>query len=254
MPWSHGTLGFLVAAEIQIIPAKPWVRLEYHPCHTEAETLDLFAQASSDESVDFVEGLVYSKETCVVMTGVMVDADEVQKHKINAIGRWFKPWWFTHVEQYLKEAGAPYRKTPYVEYIPLRDWYHRHTKSIFWELQDIIPFGNHWLFRWLFGWAVPPKIALIKRTQTEEIRQLYEKYHVVQDVLVPLDKLGDAFECIDTHFEVYPLWLCPMKVIDRGEIARHVTPCEIHVIYICRISQGNTRVPGPCFLQPRSGR
>ena len=31
---------------------------------------------------------------------------------------------------------------------------------------------------------VPPKIALIKLTQTEEIRQLYEKYHVVQDMLV----------------------------------------------------------------------
>ena len=31
---------------------------------------------------------------------------------------------------------------------------------------------------------MPPKIALIKLTQTEEIRQLYEKYHVVQDMLV----------------------------------------------------------------------
>ena len=54
---------------------------------------------------------------------------------------------------------------------------------------------------------MPPKIALIKRTQTEEIRQLYEKYHVVQDMLVPLDALGDALECMDTQFEVYLLWL-----------------------------------------------
>ena len=216
VPWSHGTLGFLVAAELRIIPCKPWVRLEYHPCHTEADTLECFATASGDKSVDFVEGLVYSRETSVVMVGTMVDEEEVQRERVNAIGRWFKRWWFTHVETYLEHPSVDYRSSSYVEYVPLRDWYHRHTKSIFWELQDIIPFGNNVVFRWLFGWAVPPKIALIKRTQTEEIRQLYEKYHVVQDMLVPLDSLGDALECFDSQFEVYPLWLCPMNVVDRG--------------------------------------
>lgn len=30
-----------------------------------------------------------------------------------------------------------------VEYVPLRHYYHRHTRSLFWEIQDIIPFGNH---------------------------------------------------------------------------------------------------------------
>jgi hypothetical protein len=27
---------------------------------------------------------------------------------------------------------------------------------------DIIPQGNHWLFRYLFGAAMPPKISLLK--------------------------------------------------------------------------------------------
>jgi Delta24-sterol reductase len=216
VPWSHGTLGFLVAAELTIVPAKPWVRLEYHPCHTKADSLDFFKTASADTSVDFVEGLVYSADEAVIMVGTYADDAEVEAAAVNRIGRWFKPWWYTHVETYLGEPAVDYRSGALVEYIPLRDWYHRHTKSIFWELEDIIPFGNHVVFRWLFGWAVPPKIALIKLTQTEEIRQLYEKYHVVQDMLVPLDTLGDALSTMDTEFEVYPLWLCPMKVIDRG--------------------------------------
>ena len=216
VPWSHGTLGFLVAAELTIVPAKPWVRLEYHPCHTKADSLDFFKTASADTSVDFVEGLVYSADEAVIMVGTYADDAEVAAAAVNRIGRWFKPWWYTHVETYLGEPAVDYRSGALVEYIPLRDWYHRHTKSIFWELEDIIPFGNHVVFRWLFGWAVPPKIALIKLTQTEEIRQLYEKYHVVQDMLVPLDTLGDALSTMDTEFEVYPLWLCPMKVIDRG--------------------------------------
>lgn len=63
-------------------------------------------------------------------------------------------------------------------------------------LQDIIPFGNNPVFRWLFGWMVPPKIALLKLTQGETIRRLYEQHHVVQDMLVPMKDLQAAI----THF------------------------------------------------------
>lgn len=59
-------------------------------------------------------------------------------------------------------------------------------------LQDIIPFGNNPLFRWLFGWMVPPKISLLKLTQGETIRRLYEQHHVVQDMLVPMKHLQAA--------------------------------------------------------------
>ena len=34
VPWSHGTLGFLVSAEIRIIPAKKYVKVHYQPVHT----------------------------------------------------------------------------------------------------------------------------------------------------------------------------------------------------------------------------
>lgn len=49
--------------------------------------------------------------------------------KINRIGLYYKPWFFKHVESFLKADHTA------VEYIPLRHYYHRHTRSIFWELQ-----------------------------------------------------------------------------------------------------------------------
>lgn len=39
---------------------------------------------------------------------------------------------------------------------------------------------------------MPPNISLLKRTQTEEIRKLYKKHHVVQDMLVPISKMEEA--------------------------------------------------------------
>ena len=47
--------------------------------------------------------------------------------QINPIGYWWKPWFYKHVEGYLDTQGG-------TEYIPLRHYYHRHTRSIFWEL------------------------------------------------------------------------------------------------------------------------
>uniref|UniRef100_A0AAX7TVT1 Delta(24)-sterol reductase n=1 Tax=Astatotilapia calliptera TaxID=8154 RepID=A0AAX7TVT1_ASTCA len=75
--------------------------------------------------------------------------------------------------------------------------------------EDIIPFGNNPVFRWLFGWMVPPKISLLKLTQGETIRRLYEQHHVLQDMLVPMKHLQDAITRFHKDIEVYPLWLCP---------------------------------------------
>lgn len=78
-PWSHGTLGFLVAAEIRIIPAKKYVRLEYNPIKSFDEITKTFVSASNDERNDFVEGLMFSGTQAVVMTGRMTDDVEADK-------------------------------------------------------------------------------------------------------------------------------------------------------------------------------
>lgn len=60
----------------------------------------------------------------------------------------------------------------------------RHSRSIFWEIQDIIPFGNNPLFRYIFGWLVPPKVSLLKLTQGKTLKRLYETKHMIQVRLI----------------------------------------------------------------------
>jgi Delta24-sterol reductase len=80
IPWSHGTLGFLVAAEIRIIPATRFVRLEYIPTYSAAEFTQVFAEKSLErEKNHFVEGISYSRNLGVVMTGTMTDTAEPGK-------------------------------------------------------------------------------------------------------------------------------------------------------------------------------
>lgn len=217
VPWSHGTLGFLTAATIKMIPAKEYVKVEYLPFRNQQDAIECFERESrkgtddDDETCAFgVEALAYSRDHWVVMIANMCDEPKgVERTKINKIGYYFKPWFYTHVEKYLATGAAE-------EYIPLRHYYHRHTRSLFWEVSDIVPFGNQAWFRYLLGYTMPPKPALLKLSQTEMTRQLYELHHVVQDLLVPVKNLGESIDLFHKEFEVYPLWLCPMRIKSDG--------------------------------------
>lgn len=206
VPWSYGTLGFLVAAEVRIVPARHYVKLRYTPVRGLDAICSTFQhECTRPDPATFVEGLMYGRNEAVIMTGELTDTAEPDK--INNIGYYWKPWFFKHVEGFLHKSGPPC-----VEYIPLRHYHHRHTRSIFWELQDIIPFGNHPVFRMLLGWMVPPKIALLKLTQGEVVRKLYEQHHVVQDMLVPMHTLQKSLTCFHDEINLYPLWLCPFRL------------------------------------------
>ncbi len=50
VPWSYGTLGFLVAAKIKIIPAKRFVRLNYKPAHNLKDALEVSEYNEASES------------------------------------------------------------------------------------------------------------------------------------------------------------------------------------------------------------
>jgi len=205
IPWSHGSLGFIVAAELKIMPAKKYVRINYQPIIDLDDMVVKFQESAANiEENDFVECLAYSKDESVLMTGQLVD--DVEPQKINCIGRFWKPWFYQHVQGFLsaRKCGT--------EYIPLREYYHRHTRSLFWEMQDILPFGNHPVFRYLFGWTMPPKISLLKLTSPQVILDLYEKRHVVQDMVVPFSCLKKSLEFFHKQTELYPLWLCPARL------------------------------------------
>lgn len=129
--------------------------------------MKLSGAIESEESVpDFLEATIFSPEKAVIMCARFSDADTFEKRrKINRITRWYKPWFYKHVEGFLATKGGE-------EYIPIRDYLLRHNRAIFWVLESMIPFGNRPLFRLFFGWLCPPKPAFLKFTTTSAIRKM----------------------------------------------------------------------------------
>lgn len=162
LPWSHGTLGFIVALEVQIIPAKPYVHLNYLPIKGQQKYCSLLQEISGannkDKPVpDFVEATIFSKEEAVILVGWF--SDKVDKLKVNRINLWYKPWFYKYVEEFLSKGS-------FEELVPLEDYLLRHNRSIFWVMESMLPFGNCVLFRLLLGWLLPPNISFLKFTTT----------------------------------------------------------------------------------------
>lgn len=205
LPWSHGTLGFLVAVELKVVPVKPYMHLEYIPCHSQEEFCAQFQSLSESENPpSYLEGLVYSPSKSIILCGELADLEEQPGVAINRINRWYKKWFHTHLESLFTKKG------PHIELIPLRQYFHRHTPSVFFQLKELIPFANSAWYRYLFAWLGAPKVSLIKFTYTKNLRKQSMFNRVTQDVIVPMSELNEVLEFSHEHFSIYPLWICPV--------------------------------------------
>jgi hypothetical protein len=72
IPWSHGTLGFVVSVQLKIIPSKQFVQMTYFPFSNKECAIAKFASESRSKECDFVECLAFSPSEYVVMTGMLI--------------------------------------------------------------------------------------------------------------------------------------------------------------------------------------
>ncbi|CAG9814997.1 unnamed protein product [Phaedon cochleariae] len=212
LPWSHGSLGFLVALTVKIVKVKPYIKMTYLPVKGQKEYCDIIRLFSGDASADYntpdyLEATIYDHDRAVIMTGDYSDHDPTLP--INHASRWYKPWFYKYAEGFLQ-------KGKHTELIPLREYLLRHDRAIFWVVESMIPFGNNHVFRTLFGWLLPPKPAFLKFTTTPGVREFTFTKQVFQDIVLPIRKLEDQIQKSEELFDAYPLLVYPCRVYDRG--------------------------------------
>ena len=63
---------------LSIVKYKPYIRLTYRPSYSLEDTVNFLSNETHKETDnDSVEGIAYSKDTAVIMTGQFVDNDQV---------------------------------------------------------------------------------------------------------------------------------------------------------------------------------
>ncbi len=78
----------------------------------------------------------------------------------------------------------------------------------------MIPFANHPIFRYLFGWTMPPKWSYLKWIREKIVPSLGEntvQTFVCQDFIMDIKYLKESLLFFDKTMSIYPLWMCPAK-------------------------------------------
>lgn len=215
IPWSYGALGMLTSVTMRLISVKPFMKVTYYPVagtiEQMAEYWKKFLVPANKPWAEYVEGLIFSSTRGVITTADYVsEVEAMGVGPVNSMGWWYKPWFHRYVKETILDKSTD--GSPVVEYVPTRDYYHRHTRSLYWEADLLVPMANHPVFRYLLGWMMPPRVSFLKMTQSKKMHEYYTSRFVAQDILVPLRKTAACMELMHDEFDIYPVWLCAHRV------------------------------------------
>ena len=238
IPMSYGTLGFVTLVTLKIEEYKPYIKLTYRPCYTLDETITCFSeQTTKDTENDSVEGIAYSKNTSVIMTGQFVDKEEVESSKINCMGRWYKPWFYQYVRSFLDHG-----KGEYVEYVPTLHFHQRHNKSCFWLENNFLPWADKPIARLLTGWLLPINPQLLNFLNETFLSGTHPDNLLIQDFILPLEHVKESLIYNDKVTGIYPVWLVPARLY-FPRLPDCIRPSAGDVMYVDVGVYGSSHLP-----------
>jgi delta24-sterol reductase len=123
---SFGTLGVTTLLKIQLIEAKSFVELTYFPVTSMSEAQDKVEEASKDVFVDYIDGIMFSRERGVICVGRLTNEVD-QQLNIQGFTRPTDPWFYIHVDKLINK-----RTEPVTEAVPLVDYLFRYDRGGFW--------------------------------------------------------------------------------------------------------------------------
>lgn len=204
---AFGTLGVLTLFEIQLIEAKEFVELTYIPVGESEDAIATLKACAECEKTpfDFVDGIQFSKEFGVVCLGRLTDISPTTPQKFS--GAW-DPWFYMHARS---KATAGSKNSPLMDIIPLEDYLFRYDRGAFWmgKYYPLFPFSfmNNTLSRWFWDSFLHTRVLF----QSMHISNRSQKF-IIQDLGLPVDTAEEFLRYVDNDLDIYPLWLCPLKI------------------------------------------
>lgn len=198
---SCGTFGVITLLEIQLIEATKYVELTYHPVTSISETVQKCKDETKNSSIDYLDGIIFSKSSSVIMTGRLTN--NTSANGPQRFTRAYDPWFYIHAKKCIRS------NKPYTETIPLVDYLFRYDRGGFWG-------GAH-----AFKYFLTPfnRITRFLLDHFMHTRVMYHALHesgiadmtIIQDLGIPISKAESFISFIDSTFNFYPLWLCPIR-------------------------------------------
>ncbi|KAL8761071.1 MAG: hypothetical protein Q9184_002777 [Pyrenodesmia sp. 2 TL-2023] len=203
-----GTLGVVTLLEIRLIPATRYVRTSYHPIESVAAAVEVISKQSLNPSLDYLEGIMFSPTSGAVITGLMTNEQPSASEPIQTFTKPKDPWFYLHVQAAIVRSRSR-SLPPITETIPITDYLFRYDRGAFWAAAYAFdyfttPFNRH--TRRLFDSLMKTRVTY-KALDASHLAQRY----VLQDTPVPFARAEEFILYTTRKFNIWPLWLCPLK-------------------------------------------
>jgi delta24-sterol reductase len=208
---SCGSLGVITLLELELIDARSNVELQYIPVNGTQEAVRQLRRYQEDPEVDYMDGIMYSMTSGVIMIGRLTD--NAIPGKMQRFDRANDPWFYMHAEDILKTIEGD--KSDYRETIPVQTYLFRYDRGVFWSglrafKYFVTPFNR------ITRFLLDP--FMYSRTMVHALhRSGIASKTIIQDYGVPYDAAEEFVRWTDERTGIWPLWLCPVKSAPQGE-------------------------------------
>ncbi|KAI1641660.1 FAD-binding domain-containing protein [Daldinia loculata] len=211
-----GTVGVVTLLEVQLRDAQGFVELTHYHTSSFPDARKKIQEELANPTVEFVDAIVFSPKSAVVCSGRLVNTIPIGSKPRRYLRRQ-DPWFYLDVQKRAEKA-----KKPVVDYVPLIDYLFR------WDR------GGFWVARHAYKYFFTPfnRITRYLLDKYMHARVMYHALHksrlsdtyIIQDVGVPFDDADGFFNWVDQTFNIYPIWLCPLRL-------RRDTPDAAHGLH-----------------------
>lgn len=208
-----GSLGVTTLVEIQLIEAKKFVEVTYHPVSSISEAVRSTQLHIEDPTLDYVDGILYSETQGVIVTGRMTDTP-TNGLPIQTFSHPSDPWYYLHVRDRISRSTSPISES-----IPLAEYCFRYDRGGFWvgaSAFDYFMFPFNYYTRWWLD-----DFCHTRMLYTSLHASGQSQAYVVQDLALPFETAENFINYTSEKFKIWPLWLCPLKQTSLPTIHPH---------------------------------
>jgi FAD/FMN-containing dehydrogenase len=220
-PNSYGTLGYALRLRIELEPVRPYVHLRHVRVDGARGAAEVFAQVCGSGDAHFVDGTWFSEDEVYVTLACWADD---------------APSLSDYTGERIYYRSIEHRRE---DWLTVRDYLWRWDTDWFWcsrafGVQN--PAVRRWVpKRYLRSDTYWRLVAFEQKhrwkTRWDRRRGLPEREEVVQDVEVPVDRLGEFMDVFAREVPIAPVWFCPLRQRDAG-VVWELYPLDPDVLYV----------------------
>ncbi|KAH0537652.1 hypothetical protein FGG08_005565 [Glutinoglossum americanum] len=198
-----GSLGITTLLELQLIEAKKYVKVTYHSMRSIPEAIEKVGEEILNPELDYVDGILFSKDHGVVVTGCLTD-DLPATTRVRTFSDANDPWYYLHVKE-----KTLWSVEPITEYIPLAEYLFRYDRGGFWvgaSAFEYFKFPFNKFTRWWLDDFLHTRMLYKALHASGQSRN-----YIVQDLALPFSKAEEFINYTIDSFGIWPMWLCPLR-------------------------------------------